>query len=279
MKGIVFVFALLSLAFCTAHAITVGNCPDGTQYGKCSTANPGSYCTGSISAPTLQIYVSKCSCEAVPGWMQDGTGDNAVCIQAKCADGTSNGQCSSVTKPKVCVGGNTYFDNSTKCGCPAGKRVAANGLSCEFIPCNDGGISVPEGTCSAKKGKKCVNGVLVDKASECGCPTGKTMVGDACGVVCTDGTSDGSCSATKPKQCVNGYLIDNAEECGCPNGQNAVGKQCTTSIFGGSGGASLLDETGNNSQQTGRGANALSCCCLPIALIGIVGGFTFFRKR
>ncbi|MFA5021315.1 MAG: hypothetical protein WC517_04635 [Patescibacteria group bacterium] len=263
-----------------AHAVTVGSCADGTQYAKCSTANPGSYCIGSISAPTLQLYVSKCPCEAVSGWVQQGAGDDATCVQAKCSDGTLNGQCSAVTKPKVCVGGTTYADNATKCGCPAGKRVAAGGVFCEFIPCTDGDVSVPEGMCSAKKQKKCVSGVLVDKASECGCPTGQTLQNESCGVVCSDGTHDGACSATKPKECTNGYLLDNAVKCGCPEGLNAAGKQCTNSILGSTNGADLLGSAGNDSNSGAAGSsNALSCCCLPTALIGVIGGFAFFRKN
>jgi hypothetical protein len=278
MRQFAFVFALLALSFGMAHAITVGSCSDGTQYGKCSTVNPGSYCTGSISSPNLQIYVANCKCEAVAGWVQQGSGDEATCIQAKCTDGTSNNQCSP-TKPKACVNG-ALVDNAAKCGCPSGKRVSSNSLLCEFIPCTDGSISVPEGTCSAKKAKKCVNGVLVDKASECGCPSGQTMQGDTCGVVCSDGTKDGACSSAKPKQCVNGYLLDNAVACGCPDGLNAVGKTCSASVFGGTGSSNLLGgASGNDSQTQGTGSSALSCCCLPTALIGIIGGFAFFRKK
>ncbi|MCX6771372.1 MAG: hypothetical protein NTX79_04930 [Candidatus Micrarchaeota archaeon] len=99
--------------------------------------------------------------------------------QQTCSDGTPSGNCA-ITKPKVCVGGSTYYDNATKCGCPAGKRVAAGGVYCEFIPCTDGDVSVPEGMCSAKKQKKCVSGVLVNKASECGCPSSMTTVGESC---------------------------------------------------------------------------------------------------
>jgi len=280
MRHFASVLAFLALAFSMAHAVTVGSCADGTQYAKCSTANPGSYCIGSISAPTLQLYVSKCPCEAVSGWVQQGAGDDATCVQAKCSDGTLNGQCSAVTKPKVCVGGTTYADNATKCGCPAGKRVAAGGVFCEFIPCTDGDVSVPEGMCSAKKQKKCVSGVLVDKASECGCPTGQTLQNESCGVVCSDGTHDGACSATKPKECTNGYLLDNAVKCGCPEGLNAAGKQCTNSILGSTNGADLLGSAGNDSNSGAAGSsNALSCCCLPTALIGVIGGFAFFRKN
>jgi len=280
MRNFAFILAILALAFGTAHAAT-NDCTDGTKYFACSTVSPGYLCT----ANGLQVSVDNpngksCPCTIVSGWIQQGSGDDAVCAQAKCADGTTNGQCSAVTKPKVCVGGSTYTDNATKCGCPTGKKVAAGGIFCEFIPCMDGDVSVPEGTCSAKKQKKCVGGTLVDKASECGCATGQTMQGETCGVVCSDGTKDGSCSSTKPKECVNGYLLDNALKCGCPDGLNAVGKQCTNSILGSVAGADLLGAEGDNGTNSAAGgSSALTCCCLPTALIGIIGGFAFFRKN
>ena len=280
MRFFAFVLAFATLALGIAYAY--GNpCADGTAYGQCSSANPGSWCTGVATSPALGTLLTKCPCSNYLGWVQEGSGDNAVCVQAKCADGTLNGQCSAVTKPKVCVGGSTYSDNSTKCGCPAGKRVAAGGIFCEFVPCNDSGMSVREGECSPAKQKKCVSGALVDKASECGCPTGQTLQGETCGIVCLDGTKDGACSTTKPKECTNGYLLDNAVKCGCPEGLNAVGKQCTNSILGSTSGADLLGSSGNdtNGSSSAGTANALSCCCLPTALIGIVGGFAFFRKN
>jgi len=219
--------------------------------------------------------------------VQEGTGVDATCVQAKCADGTLNGQCSAATKPKVCVGGSTYADNATKCGCPTGKRIAAGGIFCEYIPCTDGDVSVPEGTCSAKKQKKCVNGLLVDKASECDCPTGQTRQGETCGVVCSDGTKSGECASAKPKECTltgtgTGILMDNAVKCGCPEGLTAVGKQCTDSVLGGLPGSDLLGgaQTGNNSSGSSSGSGPTTCCpCLPAALIGILGGFAFFRKK
>jgi len=108
-------------------SLPIAYCVDGTGYGKCSTVNPGNYCTGSVSAPNLMTYVTQCKCEAVSGWVQQGTGDTATCVQGKCIDGTTNGQCSS-TKPKMCVDGSTYVDNATKCGCPVG--FITKGSSC-----------------------------------------------------------------------------------------------------------------------------------------------------
>ena len=260
-------------------AITAASCSDGTAYGKCSSANPGNYCTGDINGPALQMYPALCKCEAVAGWVQQGTGVDATCVQAKCDDGSKAGDCAT-TKPKVCLGGANYADNATKCGCPQGKKISANGIFCESIPCNDSGFSVPEGTCSPKKGKKCVNGALVDKASECKCPTGQTAVGETCALLCSDGTKDGSCAAVKPKKCVNGLLIEDAASCGCPEGQKAVGKQCASASIFEIGGSDVLGGApANNSSGTGTGTSALSCCCLPTALIGLAGGFAVFRKK
>ena len=117
-------------------AITAASCSDGTAYGKCSSANPGNYCTGDINGPALQMYPALCKCEAVAGWVQQGTGVDATCVQAKCDDGSKAGDCAT-TKPKVCLGGANYADNATKCGCPQGKKISANGIFCESIPCND----------------------------------------------------------------------------------------------------------------------------------------------
>ncbi|MEM4633637.1 MAG: hypothetical protein QW275_00615 [Candidatus Anstonellaceae archaeon] len=275
MKAVAVLLAVAFL-FQFAYAIDMGSCADGTPYGKCSTKNPGHYCTG--SPPTLQLYTNLCKCESVPGWVTQGTGDSATCVQAKCDDGTMSGSCSP-NKPKVCIGGSVYADNATKCGCPPNKKVSANGIFCESIPCKDGEYTVEEGTCSPKKVKKCVDGVLVDKASECGCPTGQTRFGETCAIVCSDGTKEGECSSTKPKECVNGYLIDNAAKCGCPDGKTARGKYCVENAFGLESWENNLLEGGLEDEGEGqKGLTPLACCCLPTALIGIAG-FAAFRKK
>jgi len=265
-------------------AIDAANCLDGTPYNGCSTKTPGYWCHGSLTSPTLDVLLTVCPCTKTPGWAQQGEGDNAICVQAKCSDGTSNGQCS-ITKPKMCVNG-ALADNATACGCPSGKKASANGLTCEFIPCTDGTVSVPEGLCSPKtSGKKCVNGQLVDKASDCPCKSGTTKQGEACVVLCEDSTKSGECSTAKPKECVMsetgiGVLIDNAAKCGCPSGQVADGKRCTTTISVLGGGADLLGGTSGNSSQSGSSsASPLACCCLPAALIMLVAGFATFGKN
>jgi len=143
-----------------------------------------------------------------------------------CTDGTPGEQCSS-TKPKECVIG-VLIDNAQRCGCPPNKRAV--GSVCEFIPCNDNGVTVPVGTCSPAKEKKCVDGVLVSKASECGCPSGKRIEGDACIGYCADGTREGNCSSTLPLECANGGLINNSAKCGCPSGYVPFGTGCVCPV-------------------------------------------------
>ena len=283
MKSFLLAALVLAIAAGLVFAdIDTSPCSDGTAYGKCSTANPGNWCTGSPGAHALMQYVQLCSCEAVPGWVTQGSGDAATCVQAKCNDGTLNGNCAT-TKPKVCVGGSTYADNATKCGCPAGMRMAAGGIFCEAIPCNYNGETVNNGQCSAKKGKMCANGTMVDAAAACGCPAGTVNVNNTCSVQCTDGTLDGACSSRKPMKCVSGDLVDDAADCGCPSGQSAVGNNCAASVIGALGGTDLLGGNGNssgsNSSGNASGTSPLSCCCLPTALIGIIGGFAIFRKK
>lgn len=52
--------------------------------------------------------------------------------------------------------------------------------------CSDG---TANNQCSTNKPKFCSNGSLIDKASQCGCPTGQTAQGDSC-------TSSSSCTAS-----------------------------------------------------------------------------------
>ncbi|MEM4348332.1 MAG: hypothetical protein QXN37_02060 [Candidatus Anstonellaceae archaeon] len=263
--------------FAAVFLLTVGfvfagtaSCQDGTKHGSCSKVNPGLYCIDG----KLHPYVSFCPCSAVPGWKQQGEGENAVCVQEKCADGTESGKCSS-DKPKQCVGGR-LIDNATACGCPPGKIISQNGLTCVFLPCNDSGVSVPEGTCSPKSaGKKCVEGKLVDKASECPCGAGTVKKGERCVVLCEDGTEVGSCSPSKPKECVLsglgvGVLLDNASKCGCPPGMETQGNRCIeagASLPSLSGGAETLTETlnGSGTEPQQEEAQPLSCFCCPSA--------------
>lgn len=275
--------ALLAFAAGVSYALTISNCADGTQYGICSTAHPGMWCHGSIEAPTLDLFIDQCPCTAVAGYVQVGTGDTASCELAKCGS-LNNGDCNTSNKPKMCSYG-SFIDNSTKCGCPSGMVKNNDGLGCSYPPCNDTGITVANGVCSSKTiGKKCTNGVLVDKASECPCTGGLTKIGETCVKVCSDGTVEGNCSASQPYACTNAYLMENATKCGCPAGQVAVGTRCgnESAIDG------LLGITNLSTLQLGNqtlvpagqaGASGNLCCCLPTAMMAIAGGFVFSRRR
>ena len=253
------------------------SCIDGTGYFACS--KTAGY-VGMRCGPNGLARDTTCQCESVAGYITVGVGADSLCELAKCGN-IDIGACDPSNKPKMCVSGQ-LIDNATKCGCPSGKKISANGLACESIPCNDSGMNVLDGQCAVKSsGMKCVNGILVDKASECPCKSGLTKVGEKCLVVCSDGTQDGACSTTKPQECVNGYLLDNAAKCGCPDGKTAVGKQCTDSIFGSIGGTDLLggSPSGNQTQTEGASTSPMACCCLPTAMIVLAIGFAFSRKN
>ncbi|MCX6772592.1 MAG: hypothetical protein NTV88_02375, partial [Candidatus Micrarchaeota archaeon] len=181
------------LAFASGSLpVPTGNCVDGTPYGACSSATPGQYCTGTQGNLVLGPNIKTCPCEKYFGWKQQGTGDDATCVQTKCTDGTESGACSS-TKPQQCVAG-ALIDNATKCGCldPTKQQISANGQTCEYKPCSDG---TKDGICSSKaEGKKCVQGSLVDKASDCPCTGGYTKQGETCVMLCEDGTKAGECT-------------------------------------------------------------------------------------
>ena len=288
----VLAFAAAMVIFSSpSFAITTGSCSDGTPYGQCSTVTPGDWCHGTLATPTLDLFITQCPCEAVQGYTQQGTGDSATCVQAKCDDGTKMGECSQTqgaNYKKVCVGGSTFTDNATKCGCPdpVKQQVSPSGLVCIYNPCSDG---TKDNMCSSvTSGKKCTQGNLVDSASTCPCKQGYTKQGEACVLECTDGTVAGQCSTTQPKFCSDtGYLLDNSGKCGCPSGQaaDASGTRCVNSILG-VGGSDILgggspSGSGANASGTSNGTSAggLQCCCLPTALIGLAGGFVFFRRR
>jgi len=90
------------------------------------------------------------------------------------------------------------------------------------------------GQCSTNQPKYCQNGVLIDRASLCGCPSGYDRNGDICvqkqqppqAQQCNDGTAYGFCSQQRPLYCFNGVLIDRASACGCPSGWVRDGERC-----------------------------------------------------
>jgi len=130
------------------------------------------------NTPTVTLHFNRVSPKTISATLVGQATCTVSSLPQTCSDGTPAGSCSA-TKPKECMNG-YLLNNATKCGCPVGTKVAAGGIFCESVPCTDGDIIVPEGTCSAKKQKKCVGGVLVNKASECGCPSSMTTTGESC---------------------------------------------------------------------------------------------------
>lgn len=90
-------------------------------------------------------------------------------------------------------------------------------IKSRYDVCSDG---TWRGQCSTTLPKYCTsNGALVDKCSQCGCPSWQICDNND-GVCrsplsCSDGTPSGQCSAALPKYCYNGVLSDNCSLCGC----------------------------------------------------------------
>jgi len=83
--------------------------------------------------------------------------------------------------------------------------------------CNDGTLNMQ---CSANRPSMCVNGVLVQNTSVCGCPSGYIEDGNSCKLIekCNDGTPLNQCSVSRPLYCDGGELVQKASMCGCAGG-------------------------------------------------------------
>ena len=185
-------------------AILIKSCSDGTPGGQCSAQKPMECVLGQLVG-----NANKCSC---PSGMR-ATANGQGCESIPCIDNGASvpsGACSQITIGKKCVGG-SLVDMSSVCGCPSGKRPSADGKTCEFNPCIDNWVSVPNGNCSPQTiGKKCVNGTLLDMASACGCPAGQFATGNtcACPVITTR-----TCNFTSvTKYHVVTYIFDRGDE-------------------------------------------------------------------
>lgn len=141
-----------------SFAITTYPCSDGTAYGMCSTATPGTKCLGLVANPSLIPSASKCGCTAVAGYKVDPADpDKCVALETGCAN--NNPAC-----------GADYNCVSNACVKKAG---------CQYLnpPCN------PDETCT--------NNACVKKPgcefSNPPCPTGKMCQSNEC--VSLGGTS------------------------------------------------------------------------------------------
>ncbi|MBI2557975.1 hypothetical protein HYW20_01525 [Candidatus Woesearchaeota archaeon] len=147
-------------------------------------------------------------------------------------------------KIPVTIGGNTHEYVCIGSGMNSIVECCGDG----FCNSNDGGQrrttggsvqTCSDGTshsqCSANKPLYCDSGALVNRASQCGCPSGATAQGDNCtasaSVLCSDGTSHSQCSANKPLYCDSGALVNRASQCGCPSGTIAQGDNCASSAI------------------------------------------------
>ncbi|MDP3742075.1 MAG: hypothetical protein Q8R15_02045 [Candidatus Micrarchaeota archaeon] len=98
-----------------------------------------------------------------------------------CTDGTPAGFCST-NYPQYCLSNGVdsqLIDKATLCGCPTGQvQDATNRNRCVAQTCSDG---TSLNSCSSTKPKFCTsNANLVDRPSQCGCPSGTSVQGDAC---------------------------------------------------------------------------------------------------
>jgi len=156
----------------TGGITSIGNCADGTQYGKCSTVTHGMYCGGSVSAPILGLD-SRCASTT--------TSPNSG-IPSNCADGTPYGKCSTANPGYYCSGDSgarALVQDTTHitCKCSDVPGYIEQGENCVAAKCG----SINNGECDpSNKPKICVNGVLVDNAQKCGCPRGYVFSGNSC---------------------------------------------------------------------------------------------------
>jgi len=234
--------------------VTLPICSDGTAYNQCSAEKP-KYCVNGNLIDNCSICgcSSGYTCNATSGSCYIPSGGCTICIspsnivgKVMYTDGTpvanknisvfvdgvyknntttgDNGVysyasniCSNGSLINVSVYINSQsYSNSTILGCGEQKE-----LNIIVTTCNDG---TAYGQCSSTKPKMCVNGVLVDNCSACGCSSEGQLCNATSGLcyfqTCSDGTAYGQCSSTKPKMCVNGVLTDNCSVCGCSAGQS-----------------------------------------------------------
>ena len=94
-----------------------------------------------------------------------------------CVDGTPSGMCSS-DYPKYCFNG-ALIDKATMCGCPAGQTQDPNNRNrCIAQTCSDG---TALNACSSSRPQFCTSaGNLVDRPTQCGCPSGTKLEGGVC---------------------------------------------------------------------------------------------------
>lgn len=156
-------------ASCTAPKCTTGQ-------RTCSDLRTLLSCTDGLWSETEKCAGSK-YCQP--------SGSSAACWElVTCTPG--EWVCDGDTKRKMCNPSGTGYGSLQTC---------ASGSKCVLGQCESqfctGGVAF--NSCSTVKPKYCLNGVFVDKASQCGCPTGYTVVGESCNAPSLDpGSSNDS---------------------------------------------------------------------------------------
>ena len=194
-----------------------GLCADGTPTGSCAQSKP-LYCGNGL----LEENAPACGCPS--GFVASGNSCLPFSIPSNCADGSALNSCSA-SKPLFCNQQGGLVERASQCGCPSGWQASASDSS-QCVPVGvtqcAGGVAV--GACSPSKPLYCDNGLLQERASQCGCPTDFDVVGDSCipkasPKACVDGTSLNSCSRFEPLYCGSDALLSTrADLCGCPYG-------------------------------------------------------------
>lgn len=130
-------------------------------------------CAKSCSS-TTQVNNDKMDC-GTAGWFWKV--QTTCCTKKSCSDGTPQGSCSTVDKPKYCNTGAKLVDLPSRCPCPDGlvkkgnKCVTPTPAPVKKDKCDDG---TKLKDCSTTKPKWCnAAGSLIDSPKTCGCPDGQ----------------------------------------------------------------------------------------------------------
>ena len=103
------------------------------------------------------------------------------CVFETCEDGTFYGQCSKRNPFHYCAPDGNLVEDANRCSLEKfgldRNTGWDNNFSGEEKKCSEG---TKEGECSKKKPNYCEDGNLMEKASVCGCPEGKEIVGEEC---------------------------------------------------------------------------------------------------
>ncbi|MFA5105483.1 MAG: hypothetical protein WC506_00835 [Candidatus Micrarchaeia archaeon] len=240
---------------------------------------------------------------------------NGLC----CIDGTESGNCMTGNYTGYYCNAPAYSFRANKCGCPAGyvaDTSDATGWNCALSAC-PGGYTL--NTCiSGQAPLFCsAGGVLQNKSTTCGCPTGFKPSGDGCvakncvddptvcstNQTCDTGSSTcvqkSGCQYDNPK-CGSGKICNRITgqceyESSVPNGCMYGNPSCDsgyTCVDDSNGGSCVKNQAppaDNSSTDTGSGSGSAfveydntkaSTCCLPASgLVLLFGAVGYFEYR